>query len=63
MFGSRNHVAVRVACWFIVARVFRRGGLSLTRGKTLASKEASYKFIAMGSKPLAPRKYGTGTMR
>ncbi len=46
-----------MACRFTVARVpdcvgthdahFRRAGLSLRRGKTLTSEEASYKFVVV----------------
>jgi hypothetical protein len=44
MFRSGNLASARRPWWFVVARVFRRGGLLLTRRKNLASEEASYKF-------------------
>jgi len=36
-----------MSCWFVVARVFRRGDFLVSLRKTLASKEASYKFVAI----------------
>jgi len=55
MSRSRNLLSMRKPCWFVVARVFRRGGLLLTDGKTLASEEASYNF--------GPVKHRTGVVR
>jgi hypothetical protein len=44
MSWRENLASTRMFRRFVVASVFRRGGLLLTRRKTLASEEASYKF-------------------
>jgi len=44
MSRGENLASTRMCRRFVVARVFRRGGLLLTRRKTLASEEASYNF-------------------
>jgi hypothetical protein len=58
---SGNLASMRVF-WFVVARVFRRGGLTLTCGKALASEEAS-KINSISTLVIASRTRSTGALR